>query len=252
MRTKLLTSTSIAAGAMLCGAAQAQVINFNASLAGGETTYSGQGAYSDPGNDYWNALVQNGTTPLGLDSTGGFATAIANVTLTDTSPGSYNGGLGAGTPGTPSAFFAGFVLTGGGAVTTETLNNVPDGVYDLFLYGSNTGQDRGVTFNVNGVIQSTVNANVVGAEAAPTAFTEGVNYVEYDNLVVSGGTLSFTYTANQAINRTGQPSDNYGVNLEADFNGLQLVQVVPEPSTMAFVGIGLAGGLFRIIRRRRA
>ena len=42
----------------LCGnATQAQVINFDVPGGAGAANYSGQGAYSDPGNNYWNPVV---------------------------------------------------------------------------------------------------------------------------------------------------------------------------------------------------
>jgi hypothetical protein len=41
---------------------QAQVINFDVPGGAGAVNYSGQGAYSDPGKNYWNPIVGGGTT----------------------------------------------------------------------------------------------------------------------------------------------------------------------------------------------
>jgi hypothetical protein len=47
----------------LCGAlTRAQVINFDVSGSAGAANYSGQGAYPDPGNNYWKPVV-GGSAP---------------------------------------------------------------------------------------------------------------------------------------------------------------------------------------------
>ena len=40
----------------------AQVINFDSPGGLGAVNYSGQGAFGDPGNNYWNPIVRGGTT----------------------------------------------------------------------------------------------------------------------------------------------------------------------------------------------
>ncbi len=256
--TKLLISTAagLAACAMLGGnAAQAQTVNFDTRgiASFGYGNYVGQGAYSDPGNNVWNVITQGSTTTGDLNSSG----SSTAVTLTDTSGGSYNGGFGGNVNGAASGFFSGFLLKGGGGVSTETLNNVAAGTYNLFLYGSNTGQDRGVVFSVTGYgSQSTINANAPNGTETPTglAFTAGVSYVEFTGITLaSAGSITFSYTANQTIDRLpSAPSDQYGVNMEGDFNGLQLV-AVPEPSSYALMLLGLGSVLgLRAIKRRQA
>jgi hypothetical protein len=247
--TNSLALTAVAA--LGVSVAQAQVVNYS-TVGNFYSPYVGQGAYSDPGNNDWNVMVRDGTTAFDTTSSG----ADTGVTLTDTSPGQYNGGEGAQSNGQPSGFFAGFFLGGSSAVVTETLNNVPAATYDLYLYGSNTGQDRGATFSLTGFgSQSTVNVNAVnGAESPATAFTVGVDYVEFTGITLAtAGDISFTYTANTAINRNnngGALGDYNGVNTEGDFNGLQLV-TVPEPSTMALATIGGLSGLLALRKNRQ-
>src|ERR1035437_3470753 len=75
-RTKILSSMTVAmaAACLMIGAnpTEAQVINFDypggGSSVNGQTpaNYSGQGAFSDTGNNYWNPVVPNGTTSGGL------------------------------------------------------------------------------------------------------------------------------------------------------------------------------------------
>ncbi len=244
--TKFLISTTagLAAVCVVLGGneAQAQAVNFDtrgAVTTGGTSVfgsgypnYSGQGAYSDAGHNYWNPMVLNGTTAIATNSDGA---TISAITLSDTSPSSYNGGNGAGTQGTPRGLISGFFLENNGTARTETLHNVPAGTYNLFLYGANAGQDRGVIFTASvGATSygtnSTVNLNAFAPENYnnDTAFIAGTNYVEFTNLVVSaGGTITFTYTANNTINRpTGLANQDYsGSNGEGDFDGLQLVTV---------------------------
>ena len=209
-----------------------QVINFDVpgGLSGG-VNYSGQGALSDSGHNYWNAFVLNGTTAAGTNSDG--ATA-SQVTLTDTSPGSYNPGQGAN--GTPAGLEAPFAdNSNNGSVVTNTLNHVPAGTYNLYLYGKNDDNgdaNRGTTFKVSvgGTsygTQSTVNS-------VTSSFTQGNDFVEFTNIVVgAGGVITFTYAANTAATATFNPQN------EGDFNGLQLV---PVSTVMNFDVPGGASG----------
>jgi len=196
-------------------AAQGQTINFDAPGGLGGVNYSGQGAFPDPGNNYWNPIVKNGTTPTTTNSAG---FTPSPVTLTDKSPSSYNPAQGA--QGTPAGLAAPFLLVNSGIVT-NTLNNVPAGSYNLYLYGKNDNigdADRGTTFtaytaSTTATTQSTVNS-------VTTSFTLNNDYVLFTNLVVGGdGKITFTYTANAAA------SAHHNPQTEGDFNGLQLVSL---------------------------
>ena len=63
-------------------AAQSQVINFDVPGGAGDgaVNYSGQGAYCDPGNNYWNPFVLNVAATASTDSDG---TTTSQVTLSD-------------------------------------------------------------------------------------------------------------------------------------------------------------------------
>jgi hypothetical protein len=55
---------TVIASALFCFSthrARAQVINFDVPGGAGGTNYSGQGAYAHSGNNFWNAIVPNGT-----------------------------------------------------------------------------------------------------------------------------------------------------------------------------------------------
>lgn len=266
---KLVISGLAVVGAMLCAATQAQIVlNYDAAGSYG-SPYSGQGAYSDPGNNYWNTIPASGGTSSGsLLSDGSTATSI---TLSLSSYQTYNNGGDGGLNPAIGGLMAPFILENNGTPVTGTFNNVPDGTYDLLLYGANyPDQDRASSFTVNGVTQSTLginynqlnhtstldsfvqggsfdNATLVGGVGTLPSDAAAANYVEFANVTVTGGTLSFSFAANP-FNRSGL-DDFSGNNGEGDFNGVQLVQVVPEPSMMAMTGLGICG--FMVVMKRR-
>jgi hypothetical protein len=69
----------------------------------------------------------------------------------------------------------------------------------------------------------------------------GTTYVEFTNVTPNGNgdiTINWGAVNNPFSGNTG----------EGDFNGLQLV-TVPEPSSIALIGLGIAGAFF--LRRRK-
>lgn len=199
----------------VCG----QVINFDAPGGLGGLNYSGQGGLSDPGNNYWNPIAPKSTASGNFISDG---VTASTITLTDNSPGSYNPGQGA--QGTPGGLEAPFLYESSSSVITNTLNNVPVGVYNLYLYGKNDdGGDanRGTTFTAftstsPSITQSTVNS-------LTTTFIQGNDYVVFPNLIVgTDRKITFTYTANPL-------AGGVSGNGEGDFNGLQLVGIDISP-----------------------
>lgn len=267
---QLVTSGLAVACAMLCDTTQAQsALNFDVPGSYG-TPYSGQGAYSDPGNNYWNTIPGSGGTSSGNLLSDGLTSTL--ITLSLSSYQTYNNGGDGGVDPAIGGLMAPFILENNGTPVTGTFNNVPNGTYDLYLYGGNyPDQDRGTSFTVNGVTQSTLginynqlnhtsalnsfvqggsfnNATVVGGVGTLPANAAAANYVEFADLTVSGGSITFSFAANP-FNRSGL-DDFSGNNGEGDFNGVELVQVVPEPSTMAMTALGLCGFL-AVMKRRR-
>ena len=257
---------------MLPAAVQAQmVLNYEVPGSYGAPAYSGQGAYSDPGNNFWNPVPgSSGTSGGGFGDLLADGATVTSITLTMASYQTYNNGGDGGTDPAIGGLMAPFILENNGTPVTGTFNNVPNGVYDLFLYGGNyPDQDRATSFTVNGVTQSTlgINYNQLNHTSALNAFTQGgafdnanpttgslgpnaapANYVEFANLDVTAGSLVFSFAANPFL-RSGL-DDFSGQNHEGDFNGVQLVQVVPEPSTASLVGIGLCA-VFGLMKRTR-
>jgi hypothetical protein len=213
MNTKLRILTLSAVCLGLCNTTtHAQVINFDVPGGASAANYSGQGAYSDPGNNYWNPVVGNGTTgATNLLSDGVTPTPI---TLTSQMGGTYGT---QGLQGTPAALQQPYQYNNA-ATRTDTLNNVPAGTYNLYLYGINNDGTRGTTFTVYTPVMAPVVLTTSNTPASLTSFIQGADYVVFSNIVVGTlGTITFTWTSN--ANVTHLP------NIEGDFNALQLVFV---------------------------
>jgi hypothetical protein len=226
-----MKNITVAAGLMLAFAwcaphpLSAQIINFSVA-----SNYSGQGALSDPGHNFWNAIIQNGTTSNDLASDGVSSTAVT-LTVTNSSFYYSNSGKPNGTSG---FFFSPYFYTH--STATDTLNNVSAGTYNLYLYGDNSNfASDGVTFTVGTTSLNAINTT-------NSAFIVGNNYVEFTGLTLaSTGSISFSMA----------PAPGHS---EAAFNGLQLeampVVTAPEPSTYALLISGL-GILAWVCRHRR-
>jgi alpha-L-fucosidase 2 len=203
--------------------ARAQVINFDVPGGiAGFTNYSGQGAYSDPGKNYWNPIVPNGTaTSCKLDD----GTTSSAITLTVSSDITHTGTQ--GTQGTPSALQNPFLDATPGPKTCS-LNNVPAGTYLLYLYGINGDTptqgfcSRGTVFtvNVNGTQWTT--SSTENTAGAFNTFIQGNDYSVFQVQVGPGtGTITFTYQANPFVIWGGAP------NAVGMLNAVQLVTWKP-------------------------
>jgi hypothetical protein len=193
-------------------AIHAQVINFDVPGGAGAANYSGQGANSDPGNNYWNPIVGGGTT----GATNRLSDGLTNspITLTSQLGGTYGT---QGTQGTPAALQQPYEYNNA-ALQTDTLNHVPAGTYNLYLYGINNTGTRGTIFTVSTPVMAPISQSTVNTPASLTAFALGADYVVFSNIVVGTvGTITFTWVGNPDVTLSG--------NNEGDLNALQLVYV---------------------------
>ena len=109
------------------------------------------------------------------------------------------------------------------ATNTCTLNHVPAGTYNWWLYGINGG--TGSTCSDWGDNPYGVKRFDAGPPATEqrqhsswfTSFIQGNSYVLFTNILVgTGSTVTFTYSHNPNATNTVNPQT------EGDFNGLQL------------------------------
>lgn len=224
MKFTALKPIALLAFALLgVGRASAQIvvnIDFNQNTG---TNFSGQGAFADPGHDFWND-VSSATGGSGFLASDGVTSTGISILV--------SGANGIGTGG--NAPFADLLLFDYLFVVSPspvafTISGLTAGQsYQFYFYSQAGGSgttDRAAIFTLEGNTQS-----LTGFLAG--AFVEGTNFVQFQ-VTPSGTSLSGTFARDLAN------SSN-----EAEFNGLQII-AVPEPSTVALLAcaLGLAGAL---------
>ncbi len=241
--------------------ALADTIDINVDINGGHASGNASGTYSGAGpggGGTWNTLTildLNAGTGVNRTFTGQTANDIGNPNPPNydtqvTGPFVYTDGSTASSltittagfnssddPGGPNALLAAYLVQNnannpGSAVLT--ISGLTGSQYDVYVFGSNSGGNAGGTFTVNGsAAQSTTGAPF--GDTPP--FVLGRDYVEFTNVVASGGTIAITAANGGTLGPVGV------------LNGFQLV-AVPEPSTLALLAVGLIAsvGLARRIR----
>jgi hypothetical protein len=174
------------------------------------------GTYSGPGvlgtGTFWNPITGPNAWATGTyvnsTSVADNGTADTGVSLTLVTAGNW---AGAGKSPLLDDYACSYTASG----QPFTFNCVPDGLYSLVLFGVDApwSDPRGTIFTINGVSKATVNALI-----DPDTFVEGDNYVRFDNLIITNGTITGTWAPNP-VPHGGSP------NGEGDFNGAQLQRV---------------------------
>ena len=133
-------------------------------------------------------------------------------------------------------------LDGGNTTTLSmTVNNVPYALYDVYVYfdGGNTSGLNGTYTADDGVApQSALGTDNSNWNTTPGFVLDtgsGGNYLVFSGLTGSNLTVSSLPTVTGGVTR-------------APLNGIQIVEVVPEPSTSILALLGLVGF---VARRRR-
>ena len=225
------------------------VVNFDVPGGIGGTNYAALGAYPDvSGHTYWNPISgTTGTTTATCTNSDGVTTSAITLTMDadgvavgggNTAVGAYGTyDNSAGTPtNTPPALEDDYIYLNNvtspafvQTIVTNTLNNVPSGTYNLYLYGNNGGNSTGFngTFKQNDwgtifiVSSDMTSATILSTtnRSPATSFVQGADYVVFSNVVVgAGGFINIAWTPNTNI------SGLFGV-FQCSFNGLQLVAV---------------------------
>jgi hypothetical protein len=197
---------------LLANKVHGQVINFDVPGGAGAANYSGQGAYSDPGHNYWNPIW--GGTTTGATNLLSDGVTHSPITLTSELGGTYGT---QGSQGTAGGLQQPYEYNNV-ALRADTLNNVPAGTYNLYLYGINNDGSRGTIFTVSTPITSPVSLATSNTFTSLTSFVQGADYVVFSNIVVgTAGTITFTWV--------GNPGTALAGNIEGDLNALQLVRI---------------------------
>lgn len=207
--------------------------------------YDGQGAFSDPGNTNWNLFAASGTRGNAAVNSAGASTLVSATLIY----GFNNGAMGNTTNGYPCYLeaYEDAVNAGSPGIGTSaapegqlTINDLPQGKYELYLYSANYDGNRGSIFTVapanggtaDGGTNGTVNGSILGLNAIADGvctFAEGDNYVLFNDVVTDPtGAITVTYIPNPAGNMTG----------EAPFDGFQVIKIVPPVLTIKNQGGG--------------
>lgn len=200
---------------------------------GGLGYYSGRGILGQ--GSYWNAVPD-------LSNSGNIVSVsdLKDDGVTHSGIYCYMNGAGyafssATAPNPVSADIGNFLNQWANYYSSNNVNGlqfkgVPDGTYNLTIYDADSvWNDRGATFTVhdtkNGDQSGSTENDLLGAGAWPLSL--GGNFVLFNNVHVSGGTLSCDVAANGGI--TSHPGST-----EVDFNGaqLQLVSLDVLPPTV--------------------
>lgn len=188
-------------------------------------TYSGQGAYADPGHNYWNT-VTSAAGGSGFVASDGVTATSLSFSFDDVDGAQIGYG---GTPDFAGGLLADYFYMDGSTPAAFTIGGLTVGhSYDVYFYsqaGSSESTDRAATFLLNGTSHD-LTAYTVGS------FEEGTNYVVF-SLIATGTSFSGSFVGSMGGN-------------EAELNGLQIVDhgasAIPEPSTYAaFAGLAALG-----------
>ena len=133
------------------------------------------------------------------------------------------------------------------------------GSYDVYVYfdGNNGGSSRSSNYAIGAMFAS-------GEDSESTSWASGQNVDKVYQLPVAGGTSGGTFPVagpngnegnyvllsgitGSSFTLAATPGATPDIN-RAPINGIQIVEVVPEPSTTALLGLG---GLALILRRRK-
>jgi hypothetical protein len=249
-----------ATGLGLVSVASAQVVNVDFQPGGtpagnSSINYSGQGAYSDPGNNVWNnvAPVDGGGGYQNEFGSGGFSGGTNGVTLVNSAGAatgltldigsadmfaiaSTNGSF-ANIADNAKGLMSDYLITPSDFSRYVNLNGLDtSATYDLYLYGAADFTSHHTQFTLSNGDISFGTLATSGVPGGSHDLTAGADYVVFHNVTAATGFLGITYQGVVA-------------NDEGSFNGFQLV-VVPEPATSAMVLMGILGTGWLITKRK--
>lgn len=261
--------------AAMTGLASASVVNIDFGSSLTTNVYTGQAAAPDPAGGAtatWNPLLNVSGTASSLalkdstNTTTGIGFTVSGIQGTVSSAPAENE-QGGGYASLMRDYIRIDGVTGGTVVSTsgKFTGLVVGGTYELYFYGQGENmapagagsllRGQNSLFTIGGTSKQTSWDGIAGGNGV---LTEGVEYVKFSTIADINGEINFSWAnvvatgatpnvlVDLAPNAATPPSNTasrYGV-----LNALQLVYVVPEPSTAL---LGMFGCLGLLVRRRR-
>ncbi|MGJ8724759.1 MAG: discoidin domain-containing protein [Roseibacillus sp.] len=196
---------------------QALVVNLDVEL-DASNTFSGQGGYSDPGNNFWNSSE---TTMTDLVASDGTTATTIDVTLSANSRFNATGGnVPAGQ--SHSELVGDYSYLRNGDTTVDISGLTSNGNYLIYLYGQGDSLSQKSTVTFSGQSKST--SGLLNGTIA-----EGANFVAIAATADSSGNLTGTMARN---------GSSFSV-----LNGLQIIELELDASQQEYVvNVDLGGG----------
>ena len=183
---------------------------------GGSPAYNNGAAINDASGQYWNSFAATDQEEAAdlyySDFTDSEATIVYNMTgtkgLDPTGTAFPNGNI-------DKPLMRGFISTDAYNTGTLTISGLSAGTYTVYVYSQ-------VDKNLTSTLDMTANGTNFDLtnNGSLTALTLNQNWTSHDVIVGSDGLLNVSFGTNNQI------------------NGLQLVEVVPEPGSLALIGVG--------------
>lgn len=239
MKKTAIILTSMLLVASFVSARTVVNIDLTHSAATGPTGHSLSGVAGDQTSATWNAVTDT-TEYTGLVDEDGNVTSTSFQLGTDPSGDAISFSADDG-----SAFFFGYVYFGNKSIVVQnsfTIGGLDDNkTYDLYFYATWGYADAGSQFSVDG------GSNWKTSDGIPSewtaGFTEGDSYVKFENVVSSGNEIDGMW---RSFAQTSGPDAGKHRGM---FNAVQVVEVIPEPSSYALLS-GLLALACIMLRRR--
>lgn len=221
-RPLLFTATF---GVLIALAATASAQSFNVDF--GSYYGSPNAAYGAAANQVgtWTTISTTGSA-VALQNLGG-TTSSSLLTVTAQS---IDGQASAHT-GNENALLDDNFFSQSPALWSVSVTGLTNGFYSLYYYAPSNGAVDTGSFSANGVVA----ANITGSSLGGATFTQGVDWQVVANVPVAAGTLSLNDLTNPSV-----PGYTGLAGVQLVYTGLVPTNV-PEPSTWAILGAGVAG-----------
>jgi hypothetical protein len=192
-------------------------------------------------NSTWNNIVTSANGIALADSTGSNSVGVtldlsALQGVTPLNP------YGPGVPGTGDEIFNTY-LSGGGVTSNMTIKNLLAGTYDLIIYA-----DWYWGGSVAYPVTQTVGTGLTGTVYVNTPETQIAGGLVQDTDLGNNGSIKGNWMRISGLTPTGgELGFRLGDGTNGPYNGFQLINTIPEPSSVLLGGLGVLA----LLRRRR-